>query len=130
MLAPFVIQSAAGASGVKSQIGMDHRAIVWCNNLLSVVRGVVYTLIQDNEHKNKLSTEERLNGVKRYLGLKDDDDSTTVVSGGEYSTTNYSLALEEHQAKFSVSLHTMHSLCHNGSTVKQLTHHYLFVAYH
>lgn len=97
------MQSAAGPDNVKPQLGMDHRAIVWCNNLLSVIRGVIFTLIHDNEQSNDLSSVERLNKVKAYLGLTDADESSNISSGGELPKTNYASSLEEHQTRFSVS---------------------------
>ena len=97
VLAPAIMLS--GPNGDKPQLGMDHRAIVWCNNLLSVVRDVVYTLVQNDERQN-LSPLERLNSVKEHLGLKDDDGENVP---GDYPTTNYATALAEHHTTFAVS---------------------------
>lgn len=102
MLSPAIVQSAVGPNSVKPQIGMDHRAIVWCNDLLSVVRGVIYTLVQDNERHNNLPSVERLRSVKEYLGMTDEDESKIISIGSEYPTTTYAMALEEHQTRFSV----------------------------
>ena len=57
-------------SGEKSSsplLGMDHRAIVWCHNLLVPVRQILFAL-HDSENKNK---EERLREVSTRIGLSD-----------------------------------------------------------
>ena len=102
MLAPSIVKASVGPNSVKPQIGMDHRAIVWCNDLLSVVRGVVYTLVQYEERHKNLPSVERLRSVKEYLGVKDEEESKNVSSDSEYPTTNYAMALKEHQTRFSV----------------------------
>jgi hypothetical protein len=75
-----------GPKGALPTFGMDHRAIVWCHNLLAVVRKVIYTLVR--EENQKLSPTDRIQVVQASLGLKD---------------SNYRKALEQHQAKFRVS---------------------------
>ncbi|CAB9525191.1 GPI inositol-deacylase [Seminavis robusta] len=70
-------------------LGMDHRAIVWCHNLLSVVREVFYTLVQQRDNKEP---QERIAAVQEYLGLQ-----TTTNDKEGYS---FQESLEEHQSVF------------------------------
>jgi PGAP1-like protein len=74
-------------NGVK-QLGMDHRAIVWCHNLLSIVRGLLYALVREPDKQ----PQERIESVQAYLGLQ--------ASGKDYS---YDKRLQEHQSQFMVS---------------------------
>ena len=83
-----------GPDGISPQLGMDHRAIVWCHNLLSVVRKVVFHLAPHNQKRDGSSSlssspQQRLQRVKDLFGLTDGHDNTT-----------YSKALEAHQARF------------------------------
>ena len=75
-----------GPDRIRPHFGMDHRAIVWCHNLLSVVRKVIFTLVR--QENQDLSSSDRLHVVQASLGLPD---------------MNYERALEEHQAKFRVN---------------------------
>jgi PGAP1-like protein len=68
-------------------LGMDHRAIVWCHNLLSVVRGVIFTLVRDLDKQPHV----RMESVQTYLGLQ--------VISEDYS---YDKRLQEHQSQFTV----------------------------
>lgn len=56
------------------QLGMDHRAIVWCHNLLSVVREVIYTL----ETNQSLPPQERLNAVQSNLRVDGNYDASLL----------------------------------------------------
>jgi hypothetical protein len=48
-------------------LGMDHRAIVWCHNLLSVVRNVVFaTKLSDNRNE---PARAKLKKIRTVLGL-------------------------------------------------------------
>lgn len=74
-----------GPKRIKPIFGMDHRAIVWCHNLLSVVRGVIYNMVRADQN---LSPSDRLEGVQSALGL---------------TGANYEQSLLEHQSTFMVS---------------------------
>jgi hypothetical protein len=71
------------------QLGMDHRAIVWCHNLLSVVRGIIYALVRELDEQ----PQARIESVQKYLVLQDSD--------VDYS---YGKRLHEHQSQFMVSI--------------------------
>ena len=47
-------------------IGMDHRAIVWCHNVLSVVRRVIFKLKDDT-----LNDQAKIDSVRQVLGIDD-----------------------------------------------------------
>jgi PGAP1-like protein len=77
------------ARGLAPSLGMDHRAIVWCHNLLSTVRSILYVLAkkedqqrQQQPHQQYLKPMERLDRVKAQLGLSD-----TGNDGDDYRTS-------------------------------------------
>jgi len=69
--ASLIIREKAG--GPAPQFGMDHRAITWCHNLLSVIRSVIYELWELDESDVSIrmsSVQKKLNSI----------DSTTAES--------------------------------------------------
>lgn len=57
----------ATSSGRAPDLGMDHRAIVWCHNLLLSMRTVIFTLVQtDRQH---LSATDRVDAVRESLSV-------------------------------------------------------------
>jgi hypothetical protein len=85
-----------GPNGAAPQLGMDHRAIVWCNNLLSVVRSVIFTLAR--QEVQELPPEVRLEQVAHQLGV-------------DTSFYQYNSALQEHQSTFVVRMQTVLYVC-------------------
>jgi len=96
VLAPTIMQS--GSNDVQPHLGMDHRAIVWCHNLLSVVRSIIFTLMhpheEDSQLGNAVAPAVRRNLVKELLGLSD----VEVVDLS--TTTDFSVALKQHRSRF------------------------------
>ena len=57
----------ATSSGRAPDLGMDHRAIVWCHNFVLTMRTVIFTLVQtDRQH---LSATERADAVHESLSM-------------------------------------------------------------
>jgi len=70
-------------------LGMDHRAIVWCHNLLDPVRTIIRSLVAGNG----TTAEDRVRAVKQGLSLGNDDDTAR----------RYSNALEKQHTTLRVS---------------------------
>lgn len=64
--------------GSQAQFGMDHRAIVWCHNLLSEVHHMIQILVTvSNTNSN---ANERLQRVREQLLLERDDGGWKMAS--------------------------------------------------
>jgi len=104
VLAPVIMDP--GPMGANPHLGMDHRGIVWCHNLLSVVRRIIFSMVQHDNNNNSTgasSPTKRLEQVTDLLSLHDDDN-------GDHRTTDYHAALQEHQSKFMVCYYLPNSL--------------------
>jgi len=91
-------------------LGMDHRAIVWCHNLLRPLRGVIHALAVPQTNRNgatdpvpavEFVAEHRVNQVRSFvsslqhnLSFEEDDDESDV----------YATAVERQKRRFEVSL--------------------------
>jgi hypothetical protein len=73
----------ATSSGRAPDLGMDHRAIVWCHNFLLSMRTVIFTLVQtDRQH---LSTTDRVDAVRESLSM--DSNYDFLSSAGQLRIT-------------------------------------------
>ena len=64
-LATSVTKSIGESPIAEDQFGMDHRAIVWCYDLLKVVRGVIFSLVVSTD--KGLISSERMNVVNKIM---------------------------------------------------------------
>ena len=67
---------AVPGSAVPSLLGMDHRAIVWCYNLLLPLRKIIFTL----RNSDPQSTRRRIQHVAKQLALPDNYDYLDSVN--------------------------------------------------
>jgi hypothetical protein len=75
----------ATSAGRTPDLGMDHRAIVWCHNVLRSVRTVIFTLVQtDRQH---LPAAERVAAVRESLSLSVDSHNDFVSSAKQLRVT-------------------------------------------
>jgi PGAP1-like protein len=74
------------AGTVAPSLGMDHRAIVWCHNLLSTVRSILFILAkteyQQQPQQHYSTPRERLDRVKAHLkiSIKENGSDEYLVS--------------------------------------------------
>jgi len=66
------------AMEIPVQFGMDHRAVVWCHNLLSEVRSILYTMIHHSDDNNASTLTSRVSMVRQRLQLPFNDDDDKV----------------------------------------------------
>jgi hypothetical protein len=69
ILASAIVRTVSNSSTSNDRFGMDHRAIVWCYDLLTVVREVIFSLVIATD--NGLMSSERM-----------DIATATMMSGG------------------------------------------------
>jgi hypothetical protein len=73
----------ATSSGRAPDLGMDHRAIVWCHNFLLSMRTVIFTLVQtDRQH---LPASDRIAAVRESLSM--DSNNDFLSSAGQLRIT-------------------------------------------
>jgi hypothetical protein len=73
----------ATSAGRAPDLGMDHRAIVWCHNFLLSMRTVIFTLVQtDRQH---LSATDRVDAVRGSLSM--DSNYDFLSSAGQLRIT-------------------------------------------
>ena len=73
ILATGVMQQATiEGKNASPLLGMDHRAIVWCHNLLSEVRYILYNLIRLNGKASQISTAHHREMLSSFSGLQID----------------------------------------------------------
>jgi pimeloyl-ACP methyl ester carboxylesterase len=69
-LASSIMQGGGDPTTVNDTFGMDHRAIVWCHDLLAVVRELIFSLVIATD--NGLLSSERMNVATRMMhGARD-----------------------------------------------------------
>ena len=66
------------AMDIPVQLGMDHRAVVWCHNLLSEVRSILYAMIHHSDDDNASTLTSRVSLVRQRLQLPHNDDDDKV----------------------------------------------------
>jgi len=75
------------------KFGMDHRAIVWCYDLLTVVREVIFSLVVATDHG--LDSTERLKIAQRVM-YEDDEPEHTIHKDKESSTKYQEVITKQH----------------------------------
>ena len=93
-----------------SGLGMDHRAIVWCHQLLQEVRQILWVLVASSEK----TAQERLENVK-------------VALGTESEIVDYPKDLNEMKKGLSDSFGSFQALCMEASMIYNLP--YLLALY-
>jgi len=69
-LASSIMRGGGAPTTVNDTFGMDHRAIVWCHDLLAVVRELIFSLVIATD--NGLLSSERMNVATRMMhGARD-----------------------------------------------------------
>jgi pimeloyl-ACP methyl ester carboxylesterase len=94
-----MVAGTVEARGVSPSLGMDHRAIVWCHNLLSTVRSILYILAKteyqhQQQEQHYMTPRERLDRVKVQLGMSDK---------GNGGTNDYLVSVQEMRRTIRVS---------------------------
>lgn len=97
------------------KLGMDHRGIVWCHNLLHTVRQIIFVL-KETEFYN-FSTKERLVQVRNLLqqvtslnsagnGKKsNNNNNNNAVTNVSPPVSSFHEAMLVHQDNFVVRIH-------------------------
>jgi len=75
------------------KFGMDHRAIVWCYDLLTVVREVIFSLVVATDHG--LDSTERLKIAHKVM-YEDVEHEHTIHKGEESSTKYQEVVTKQH----------------------------------
>jgi hypothetical protein len=65
-------------SGLAPTLGMDHRSIVWCHNLLLSVRDVIFVLVQTD--RQELPAVDRVTAVQESWSIDASYDFLAVAS--------------------------------------------------
>lgn len=129
----FVLPTAYHQDG----LGMDHRAIVWCHNLLRPLRGIIHALAVPQTTTNGDATsgadveflaEHRVNQVrtfissqKRNASFHEEEDEDDEEGGNVYAT-----AVKRQKRRFQVSLRSFNIPSFGWQFVRSwLTHVYL-----
>ena len=96
-------------------LGMDHRAIVWCHQVLGDVRKILWTLII-NDH---LSVQERREQIETLLGIEQRNSNDHSSSSSSYSYSEDVLTLHETMRQ---SYGRWYALCMESSMLYNLPH--------
>jgi hypothetical protein len=83
----------ATSSGRQPDLGMDHRAIAWCHNLLLSVRTVIFTLVQ-TDRKN-LPATDRVAAVLESLSI--DSTKYDFLSSAKELRTTFRVSSLKHK---------------------------------
>ena len=97
-------------------LGMDHRAIVWCHQLLKEVRSVIWVLMASSEG---MTQEQLLDRVRKAVGV-----GNISVDGKdnehEHENFDYSSSLKEIKNGLSVRFGSWQAVCMESSMIYNL----------
>ena len=77
LLAPLIMEAGHVESTEAPALGMDHRAVVWCRNLLDKVRALLFVLTKAG--REGVGPAEKLTRLTKELGIDNDYDYNEVV---------------------------------------------------
>ena len=71
--------STNNREGVQLSLGMDHKAISWCHNVLSVVRQIIYTAATISARSDTTLLEDRMRLISDAIGYNPETDFAGVA---------------------------------------------------
>ena len=80
-----MLPSTDNRESVQLSLGMDHKAISWCHNVLSVVRNIIYTAATISARSDAISLEDRIRLISDAIG-HDPETGFAGVAKEEYAS--------------------------------------------